>query len=210
MPLISSDYIPENPLKRWKHRLLKDKKVLDIGSYGKRLTPFTTTLDIINYKDVDVVADACKKIPFPDNTFDTVWCEAVLEHMHNPTKAVLEMHRVLKPNGLIFVVVPFIHKYHDYPNDYGRWTTNGLEILFKDFATLEIGVYRGATSALLSFITEYFTLFTFTDNKTINWLVKACFMTLLFPWKYLDKLLIKNQRSHELACALYYIGVKNG
>jgi hypothetical protein len=104
--------------------------------------------------------------------------------------------------------VPFIHKYHEHPGDYNRWSIQGLRELFKDFKEEEIGVYRGATSALLSFITEYFTLFSFSNNKTINFIIRGGVMTLLFPLKYLDKLLIKNPRTHELSNAIYYIGRK--
>jgi ubiquinone/menaquinone biosynthesis C-methylase UbiE len=48
------------------------------------------------------------KIPFPANTFDTVWCIAVLHHI--PTeelqlKALKEMHRVLKSKGKLMLTV---------------------------------------------------------------------------------------------------------
>jgi ubiquinone/menaquinone biosynthesis C-methylase UbiE len=43
------------------------------------------------------------EIPFPDNSFDAVFNHAVLEHLSEPRKALSEMHRVLKPGGVIGV-----------------------------------------------------------------------------------------------------------
>jgi len=47
---------------------------------------------------------------FKDNTFDIVICFHVLEHIVNDTKALLEIKRVLRPNGLAFICVPLKEK----------------------------------------------------------------------------------------------------
>lgn len=39
------------------------------------------------------------KIPFPNNSFDVVFCNHVLEHVANDLQACAEFNRVLKPNG---------------------------------------------------------------------------------------------------------------
>lgn len=41
------------------------------------------------------------KLPFPDNSFDAVFAHAMLYHLNQPEQALREMHRVLRPNGLI-------------------------------------------------------------------------------------------------------------
>ena len=46
----------------------------------------------------DVKADICQ-LPFTDNAFDVIFCNHVLEHIPDDTKAMEEMFRVLKPNG---------------------------------------------------------------------------------------------------------------
>jgi SAM-dependent methyltransferase len=46
-------------------------------------------------------------IPFPENTFDVVLCNHVLEHVDNDVKAMSEIRRVLKPGGYSIMQVPF-------------------------------------------------------------------------------------------------------
>jgi ubiquinone/menaquinone biosynthesis C-methylase UbiE len=41
------------------------------------------------------------EIPYPDASFDAVLAHAVLQHLSEPMRALKEIHRVLKPNGLI-------------------------------------------------------------------------------------------------------------
>ena len=45
-------------------------------------------------------------LPFPDGTFDYVVCAEVLEHLHDDTRAMAELARVLRPGGRIAVTVP--------------------------------------------------------------------------------------------------------
>ena len=45
-------------------------------------------------------------LPFADDTFDRVVCSEVLEHLHEDSRAMRELTRVLKPGGLMAVTVP--------------------------------------------------------------------------------------------------------
>jgi 2-polyprenyl-6-hydroxyphenyl methylase/3-demethylubiquinone-9 3-methyltransferase len=49
----------------------------------------------INYKK-----GTGEEIPFPDNSFDCVFCCDVLEHVRDLPKVISEISRVLKPNGI--------------------------------------------------------------------------------------------------------------
>jgi len=50
---------------------------------------------------------ASHRLPFPDNSFDTILCWETMEHFNfNPVKLVRELHRVLKPGGRVCVTVP--------------------------------------------------------------------------------------------------------
>ena len=53
----------------------------------------------------DVKADICD-LPFGDDTFDLVFCNHVLEHIPDDTKAMQELFRVLKPGGMAILQIP--------------------------------------------------------------------------------------------------------
>ena len=58
---------------------------------------YYTTTDL-NSPLADVKADICN-LPFPDNSYDVILCNHVLEHIPNDTLAMKELYRVLKPGG---------------------------------------------------------------------------------------------------------------
>ena len=60
----------------------------------------------LNISNVRLVACSAEELPFPDNSFDMVYSSHVLEHIPDQEKALKEISRVLKNNGLHFCVVP--------------------------------------------------------------------------------------------------------
>jgi SAM-dependent methyltransferase len=54
---------------------------------------------------VDIVA-AGDELPVPDESQDFVVSSHVLEHFTDPVKALLEWNRVVRPGGVIFMIVP--------------------------------------------------------------------------------------------------------
>ena len=63
-----------------------------------------TTTDLLSPL-ADVKADICD-LPFEDNTYDVILCNHVLEHIPDDTKAMKELYRVLKPNGMAILQIP--------------------------------------------------------------------------------------------------------
>jgi SAM-dependent methyltransferase len=65
----------------------------------------------------DVKADICN-LPFEENSFDIVFCNHVLEHIPEDTKAMQELYRVLKPNGMgIFQIPQELHREKTFEDD---------------------------------------------------------------------------------------------
>jgi len=73
----------------------------------------------------DVFGDACE-LPFVDASIDTVLLLEVLEHVADARPVLAEIARVLKPDGLLLISVPFLYPLHDAPHDYRRFTEIGL------------------------------------------------------------------------------------
>jgi SAM-dependent methyltransferase len=76
-----------------------------------------------------VRADA-RRLPFGDAAFDVVIAAEVLEHIDEDSMAIAELHRVLRPGGLIAVTVPrwwpeqvcwaLSREYHEIPGGHVR------------------------------------------------------------------------------------------
>ena len=63
-----------------------------------------TTTDLLSPL-ADVKADICN-LPFEDNQYDIIFCNHVLEHIPDDTKAMQELYRVLKPGGMGIFQIP--------------------------------------------------------------------------------------------------------
>jgi len=61
-------------------------------------------------------------IPVDDNRYDAVICNQVLEHVPEPADVLKELHRILKPNGLLVLSLPFFYQEHEIPYDFYRYT----------------------------------------------------------------------------------------
>jgi SAM-dependent methyltransferase len=79
---------------------------LDLGC-GQNKEPGYVGMDIIPGPAVDVVHSFDSfPYPFDDNVFDEVKCMSSLEHVEDLVKTVSEIHRILKPGGILKVWCP--------------------------------------------------------------------------------------------------------
>jgi len=70
--------------------------------------------------------------PFDDDSFDSVICNQVLEHVAIPVTTLSEIHRVLKPKGHVLLSVPFLADEHEQPFDFYRYSSFGMRYLFEN------------------------------------------------------------------------------
>ena len=108
----------------------------------------TIASDIYVSPLVQMVADA-HGLPFKDNSFDAVWVQAVLEHVLQPERVVDEIHRVLRPRGLVYAGTPFMQQVREGAHDFTRFTQLGHRWLFRRFECIAEGVEGGPGMALL-------------------------------------------------------------
>ena len=59
----------------------------------------------LNSPLAEIKADICN-LPFEDNTFDVIFCNHVLEHIPDDTKAMQELYRVMKVDGIGIFQIP--------------------------------------------------------------------------------------------------------
>jgi SAM-dependent methyltransferase len=81
-----------------------------------------------NYRNLDCVA-TLQQLPFANESFHAVLSTQTLEHLELPMESLREMHRVLKPDGTLFLTAPMAHAEHQKPHDYFRYTSFGLKCL---------------------------------------------------------------------------------
>lgn len=109
-------------------------------------------MDVVPRPEVTIVADLQDCAAVPDNTFDVIVCTQVLEHIADPFKAAVELHRILKPHGRLLLTVPAAYPYHADPNDYWRFTRDSLQLLFgKYFYQLEIKGYGNRLAVVATY-----------------------------------------------------------
>lgn len=109
-------------------------EVLDVGSFdvnGSMKPIFSgfksyTGLDMREGQNVDVVCNA-HKMHFQDNSFDLVVSNQCFEHDPMFWITFLEMSRVVKPGGFIFICSPSCGPYHPHPIDCYRFMPDSWE-----------------------------------------------------------------------------------
>lgn len=163
-------------------------------------------LDIKVARDVDVLADA-HSLPFADESLDAVYSNAVLEHVQRPWLVAEEIHRVLRPDGKIFINVPFLNVFHDV-HDYFRFTDMGLDVLFSRFEKIDGGVSAGPSSFLGPFFIEY--LLCFVPGRPLKMLLRPPLALLAWPMKYLDVPIRRSSHLRLTADGFYFVGIKRG
>ena len=98
---------------------LANAKVLEIGAgrggYSKVLHRFSGDFiasdfekhEFFEQNDIPFEhVDAQSRFPFPNDTFDFIYCASVIEHLKEPKILLEEIHRTLKPGGHLMLSFP--------------------------------------------------------------------------------------------------------
>jgi hypothetical protein len=183
----------------------EENLLLSIGGGPIRDHKLMTHINISNYHNVDVVADA-HSLPYADNSVDAIYIAEVIEHLYHPLLAIQEMHRVLKPGGKVMSVTPFMQPYHGYPHHYQNLTITGHEYYFTSsgFKLIKSGISMGPTLAVIIILSKYiFNYFPPILNKILGGGFLLFAMIFIRP---IDRLIIeKRPNAHILASETFVL-----
>jgi len=186
----------------------KNGIIVDIGARSRRW-PGVLAMDYRG-DNIDIQGDAMK-LPFLDGSLDGVISTYVLEHVQYPEQAIAEMHRVLKPGGILYMETPFLFGFHGHVggySDYTRWTFKGLEQLCSSFQSIETGVASGPASTIAHILREGIPVLMSSTDSRFYWGMRVLMGWLIFPLKYLDWKTLKHPNCVKIAATLYCKAIK--
>ena len=105
----------------------EDRLRLNIGCDRSEIAGFVG-VDFNPDVDPEILAEADDLHMIADNTVDEVYASHVLEHLPFGNKALEEWLRVLKPGGMLTVVVPDINGIYMMSQHHGTWGAYGQPI----------------------------------------------------------------------------------
>ena len=162
-------------------------KIIEFGAYEGSSKNFTGFMKIIGKKDIVYADKIIKKnkgimsedlentLSFHDQSFDNVIIFNVLEHVFNINNAIKEIHRCLKKDGFIIGSTPFIHRIHNAPSDFNRYSEQFLNkiLIEKNFTDVSVEVYGFGP-----FTASYVMIFDYTKFIPIlnNFILTFCIM----------------------------------
>lgn len=137
--------------------------VLDVGGRQvNRRGAFSPPLEAVRSwtilnPDLTANPDVCgalPHLPFPNETFDQLLCTEVLEYVAEPDLAIRDMARVLAPNGVLYLSLPFLHVLHgDAESDRMRFTiTYARQMSETYFSHVDIYPMGGLASVIFDLV----------------------------------------------------------
>jgi SAM-dependent methyltransferase len=133
-------------------------KLIDIGCgnmpFGQLIENLVEQYDTIDVDKRDArlkyQGDVQAMPVLNDQSYDSAICFSVLEHIPQPARALAEINRILKPQGVLLLTVPLIARLHEEPHDYFRFTRHGMRFLLENagFSVIDMQPLAGIFSFL--------------------------------------------------------------
>ena len=185
------------------------KIIINLGSVPTLLNNRADiiNIDIFAFKEVDIVADAFD-LPIKDHSGDMIINAAMLEHVSNPGKIVLEMHRILKTEEDFFCYLPFMQPFHAAPGDFHRWTIEGARHCFEIFRQTTVEIGAGPTSGMLWVVQEWLAILFSFGSRKVHDIILMLLMILTAPIKLADILLVHFPNAEKIASGFLVTGKK--
>jgi SAM-dependent methyltransferase len=162
-------------------------RVLDVGCGSK---PYREMIPAADYVGMEIDTSQTREsfaadvyydgvsFPVADSSFDGVLCSQVFEHVFTPARFTAEIHRVLKPGGVLVLAVPFVWDEHEQPYDYARYSSFGIKAAL-ELAGLVVEEQRKTMAdsrALFQLLNAYLYKITLTKRPRLNQLIWAALL----------------------------------
>jgi SAM-dependent methyltransferase len=163
--------------------------VLDIGAESTSNSKYFSkakyvSQDIVQNQNnnIDYVFDICTDTGIINaESVDVILCTQVMEHLTDPESALIEMYRVLKPGGKVFLTTHMAFEEHMVPNDYWRFTEFGIRLLAKQAKfTVNHFERHGATMNLIHYVFWTWPIRTFFKERSGVGYYLYCFFSVPF------------------------------
>jgi SAM-dependent methyltransferase len=185
------------------------KTILNLGSGDTRLHPSVINLDICDGPLVDIIGSA-DNVPMDSFSVDLVISQEMLEHVASPSRVMNEIYRILRPDGALYLQVPWIIGYHGCPNDYWRFSRDGIRAIAEEngFTVLRLEETVGPFAGFYRISVEAFAILgsIFVPKAYKPFKIFAVF--LFAPLKFLDLLARRSKQSHRLAGGFFVVAKK--
>jgi SAM-dependent methyltransferase len=182
-------------------------RVVDLGAGGRLIGPGVLCVDFIPFEHTRLVADV-QRLPVRDGSVDAVFATGLLEHVEDGDALLREITRILRPGGLVHIEIPFLQQYHQDPIDCRRLTVEGLERELKGrgFETVKSGFHIGPSVTIVTLLAYYGALLFEGESLPARAVSAGVFFllsVLLFPFKFLDRFLLRKRNAHRLAFGVF-------
>jgi SAM-dependent methyltransferase len=168
-------------------------------------------VDLFAFPQVDVLADLTR-LPFKNQSVDAVIMQSVIEHVADPEAAFKEIGRILRDGGYCYVAAPLIYPYHSSPNDFFRFTLDGLRVIgerngLKDEIS---GIRHGPTSALVLTFAYWLAIPLSLNIRALYDIIVALISVVLMPPAHIfDAIFSRFTVSKNVASGYYFVGRKH-
>lgn len=187
---------------------------IEAAILAQRLNAKVTGIDVENAFDAEArkfadlrIGDAMN-LEFENESFDFVFSYHALEHIENPSKALQEMHRVLKTGGGYWIGTPNKSRILGYIGaknaSFGqkvRWNLADWKARLGGRFHNDLGAHAGFTSTELSNLL-------FSVFPVVNDLTKTYFLNVYQKHQSIVKIISKSRLSRFVYPSVYFSGIK--
>ena len=116
--------------------LIVHSEDVDFHAYFPHTYAVTRRRDVVADLHVDPSYSDLRHIP--SQSYATILCSGLLEHVPEPQVLIDQLHRILTPGGRLIISASAVFPIHEGPDDYFHFTPFGFQRLFKDWTRFEI------------------------------------------------------------------------